>query len=88
MGPSEFDVGILVAHLVLGGKSLISALEVFDLYPSLPQFEPELALKFAGVEIMRRVIGVAQLPLESDINEKSELIACSKKLILSPNHVF
>ena len=88
MGPSEFDVGILVAHLVLGGKSLISALEVFDLYTSLPQFEPELALKFAGVEIMRRVIGVAQLPLESDINKKSELIACSKKLILSPNHVF
>ena len=87
MGPAEFDVGILVAHLVLGGKSLISALEVFDLYPSLPHFEPELALRFAGVEIMRRIIGVAQLPIESDINKKSQLIACSKKLILNSDRV-
>ena len=88
MGSAEFDIGILLAHLILSGESTNFALKVFDLYPSLPQFEPELALRFAGVEVMRRVIGIAQLPLESDVDKKSELIEFSKKLILRPERIF
>lgn len=88
MGPAEFDVGILIGHLVLAGTPLNRAIEVFDLYPSLPQFQPELALRFSGVEIMRRLIGVAQLPLDSDIDKKSELLAYSKKLILKPDCIY
>ncbi len=88
MGHAEFDIGILLAHLILSGYSVTSALKVFDLYPILPQFEPKLALRFAGVEVMRRVIGVAQLPLESDINKKRELIDFSKKSVLMPSRIF
>jgi hypothetical protein len=36
---------------------------------------------FAGAEIMRRLIGVAQLPLEAGLGEKRTLLALSKRLV-------
>jgi 5-methylthioribose kinase len=37
---------------------------------------------FIGVEIIRRLIGLAQLPLQMDLNTKKNLLAVAKKLIL------
>jgi 5-methylthioribose kinase len=39
--------------------------------------------QFAGVEIMRRIIGVAQLPLVYSIEQKRVLLAQSMELVLS-----
>lgn len=39
-------------------------------------------LAFAGVEIMRRLIGVAQLPVRYGIEEKRRLLDLSRKLVL------
>ena len=38
--------------------------------------------KFAGVEIMRRLIGLAQLPVIFDLERKAELLRLSKALVL------
>jgi len=40
--------------------------------------------RFAGVEIMRRLIGVAQLPLECGIERKGALLRLSRDLVLGP----
>ena len=53
-GPAEFDVGVLVAHLLLAGNSLEYALGIFTRYDGPVDFSASLALGFAGVEIMRR----------------------------------
>ena len=39
--------------------------------------------QIAGVEIMRRLIGVAQLPLGYGIDKKRELLELSQKLVLA-----
>jgi 5-methylthioribose kinase len=69
LGTPAFDYGVLLAHLHLGRQSL-----------ELPGID-STARAFAGVEIMRRLIGVAQLPLDAGLEEKRELLALSRRLV-------
>jgi 5-methylthioribose kinase len=50
---------------------------------SAAQLDDRLVLGFAGVEIMRRLIGVAQLPLPYGLDVKSRLLALSAHLVLA-----
>ncbi|MGS0526224.1 hypothetical protein ACU8V7_14700 [Zobellia nedashkovskayae] len=43
----------------------------------------KLMSQVAGIEIMRRFIGLAQLPLERSLKEKSKLLKKARKLILA-----
>ena len=70
VGPPEFDVGVLLAHLVLTGH----APQVSDSYAPPPGFDGAAANGFAGIEILRRLLGVAQLPLDADIRAKGRWI--------------
>ena len=80
-GPREFDLGVLSAHERIAG---------FSPDPSLPESHysqwKELDLKlvrgFAGVEILRRLLGVAQLPTPLDFERKSALIENAIALVL------
>jgi len=90
LGFSEFDLGILIAHLLLGRHTTSLAGLVMDQYAeqsgrSLPAAQKCNVLQFAGVEIMRRIIGVAQLPLICSIERKRVLLAQSIELVLSPS---
>jgi len=42
-----------------------------------------LLAKVAGIEIMRRLIGLAQLPLKRSIEEKKLLLEMARTLILN-----
>ena len=70
VGPCEFDVGVLLAHLVLTGH----APRLPESYVPPPQFDTAMANGFAGIEILRRLLGVAQLPLDADIRAKGRWI--------------
>lgn len=83
-GPAEFDIGILVGHLLLADRPLALVEEVFDHYRPAAAFDRRLALRFAGMEIMRRLIGVAQLPLTVDLARKEALLDTSRRLVLRP----
>jgi 5-methylthioribose kinase len=83
-GPPEFDVGIFISHLLLAGRPPELVEEVFDHYGTPAGFSRALALRFAGMEIMRRLIGVAQLPIEADLERKVALLAISTQLVLAP----
>ncbi len=80
VGPREWDVGILAAHLILSGQSPALRARLFDRYPG--PIDRALANRFAGIEIMRRLIGVAQLPLAIGIGEKAALLNLSRTLVL------
>ena len=69
-GPPEFDVGVLLAHLVMTGN----AADVPAAYQAARAFDDATANGFAGVEILRRLLGVAQLPLDADIHAKGRWI--------------
>lgn len=58
-GPAEWDWGVMMAHLVLA-----HAAEPPDLLAD--GLDRRLARQFAGVEVLRRIYGVAKLPLRDE----------------------
>ncbi|NKC00815.1 MAG: phosphotransferase [Pseudomonadales bacterium] len=82
-GPAEFDVGVLWAHLLFAGFSHPQVASLLDNYQGPPGFSNTLAGQFAGVEILRRLFGVAQLPLSMDDGEKISLASTAKELALA-----
>jgi 5-methylthioribose kinase len=73
LGIAEFDLGVFIAHLVIANKiEFINTVNSY--YKKTSSFNNKLMYAFAGVEIMRRLLGVAQLPLALKLNEKEEIL--------------
>jgi len=83
-GDSEFDVGVFMAHMLIAGLPETTINTILDLYKGPHTFDQALALQYAGVEIMRRLIGVAQLPLTANLETKANLLNQARRLVLSP----
>ncbi len=82
LGRPEFDLGVFIAHLVMARKTqFISTLT--NNYLKNNTFDTGLMCAFAGVEIMRRLLGVAQLPLSLSLLEKTTLLQDAKRLVYS-----
>lgn len=78
-GSKEFDYGIMWAHLILSGQ----ATAVIDHFLSAcGGLNLDVLARYAGVEIMRRLIGVAQLPIQLSLKQKKNLLEHSKMLVL------
>lgn len=80
MGFREFDLGVMTAHLIMATMDPSSLKKVMQLYE--PDADSGLVAQVAGIEIMRRLIGLAQLPLERTISEKDNLLQLARKMIL------
>ncbi|MEO9892081.1 phosphotransferase [Aurantibacter sp.] len=79
-GFAEFDLGIMAAHLIMatGKKKYLNRIHLnYD-----GEIDFKLLSKVAGIEILRRIIGLAQLPLDRTIEEKKKLLKKARKMIL------
>jgi 5-methylthioribose kinase len=83
LGAREFDYGVMMGHLALARVEVEVAERVLAASRQ-ERLDETLVLGFAGVEIMRRLIGVAQLPLTCDLRAKRRLLEVSRSLVLSP----
>jgi 5-methylthioribose kinase len=83
-GHAEFDLGVMVAHLKMAHMTGQTINNVIRNYRMPDGFSRELFLRFCGVEIMRRVIGLAQLPLDLTVEEKSDILDFAERLIQHP----
>ena len=86
LGPAEWDIGVFMAHLFMSGASedlIGSAYKQFD---KREDFNVARFSGFVGVEILRRLIGLAQLPLEMELEQKARLIDQSM-LWISNGHI-
>ena len=81
IGEPAFDLGVMLGHLHLAAQPDALGDEVLSRYGADAR-TAALARGFAGVEIMRRLIGVAQLPLDAGLERKVELLALSRRLVL------
>ena len=79
-GAPEFDVGVMLAHLLLAAQP--DALVTHHLGSFAGGYDGALVRGFAGAEIMRRLIGVAQLPLPASRERKHALLAKSRELVM------
>ena len=84
-GAIEFDLGVLLAHLTLSQQSAEVVSIVLDNYQPTKSIDFDFALMFCGIEIMRRLIGYAQLPLNLSAAEKQLMLDKSLELVTSPN---
>ena len=73
-GPAEFDLGVLIAHLKMARQSDEIIQAVRQHYQAPPHFDETLMNQFVGIEIIRRLIGLAQLPLSLSLTEKALLL--------------
>lgn len=73
-GPAEFDLGVMLAHLYLSEQPESLIQSVLTNYARPAGFEESLMQQFAGVEILRRLIGLAQLPLSLSLEKKIALL--------------
>ncbi len=83
-GAAEFELGVMLAHLHLTAQPASVIDRLWQSYqPASSNWQPALVEQFAGVEIMRRLIGVAQLPLTVGLTRKQDLLLRSRQLVLT-----
>ncbi len=78
LGCAEYDLGILYAHLIFTRQE--------DAWPLVRSrytrsADWNLASAFAAIELMRRLIGVAQLPLRASLEQKRAWLELSHTLL-------
>lgn len=81
VGDKEFDLGVMLAHMELAQQTSETTSLILENY-HLP-ISSGLLDKYKGVEIMRRIIGIAQLPINMSLTEKKELLDKARNLILA-----
>ncbi len=80
-GPAEFDLGVMIAHLMMAKQPATLLETVLTHYQPQAGFDPELRQRFTGVELMRRLIGLAQLPLDMSLADKRTLLEDAHSLL-------
>lgn len=80
LGDREFDLGVFLAHLDLGQQSDTLKNQALSSYKH--PFNFSLLNTYRGVEILRRLIGIAQVPVKMTLGQKEALINFAQSLIL------
>ncbi|MBK8502603.1 MAG: phosphotransferase [Saprospiraceae bacterium] len=86
-GPPEFDLGVMFAHMLMAQQGIDILQNIWSKYDAPANFDQGLLSAFAGVEIMRRIIGIAQLSLSLSIAEKINLMSNASEWIRKENLV-
>ena len=74
LGRPEFDLGVLMAHLLMSRAEEKRILQIDTDYAKPAGFDAQLARRFCYLEIIRRIIGIAQLPLTLTLDERARLL--------------
>ena len=83
-GIKEWDVAVFCAHLLMCAEAHNQAQTFLDRYLALNEADKNLIKAFCGVEILRRMIGVAQVDFKISLEQKLSLARHAKNLILEP----
>jgi 5-methylthioribose kinase len=84
MGDAEFDLGVLIAHLKMAKTNPETIKNIITRYTSQSPIDDKLLHQYTGTEMLRRLIGLAQLPLYLTLEEKSILADEAATLIVKP----
>ena len=82
LGPAEFDAGVMMGHVMLSHLPAQQQAAFWNAYSPAPGFDTGLAAAFAGTEMLRRIIGLAQLPLQRELSERKQLLEKGRALVL------
>ena len=81
IGDLEFDIGVFIAHIIITTLKEEYLNDIIDDYSK--SVDKELVKYYTAIEVIRRIIGLAQLPLNLSLDEKEKLLNFSKNLLLN-----
>lgn len=84
-GYPEFEIGVTVAHLMMSDQSVETVFNAFKYYTEIADLDMKICKQCAGVEIMRRIMGLAQLPLKIDLEKRAQLLETARAYIIDEN---
>ncbi|ADV48870.1 aminoglycoside phosphotransferase [Cellulophaga algicola DSM 14237] len=82
-GIAEFEIGVTIAHLKMAEQPEETIKKALRHYKNSCPLDEELCEKFVAIEIIRRIIGLAQLPLEISLEKRVELLKGARKTLLN-----
>lgn len=82
LGDPEFDLGVMLAHFELSNVEGDILDKCLIQYKSERKINEKLLQQYKGIEMMRRLIGIAQLPIRLSLEQKAVLLDKAKSLIL------
>lgn len=81
-GPAEFEIGVTIAHLKMADQPEDLIIKALQRYRTKAELDERLRKKFTATEILRRILGLAQLPLEIDLEKRKELMEEAKSILM------
>ncbi|MEP7228793.1 MAG: hypothetical protein ABI691_00995 [Ginsengibacter sp.] len=81
-GSREFDLGVMIAHLYFSGLDETVLPLIEKNYTAFNELDIEVLDGFTGAEIMRRLLGLAQLPLKLTLAEREQLVEKGYQLVM------
>lgn len=84
-GDGEFDLGVAIAHLYLANCDPTAAAAFVSNYVAIRGREPDEAwvARYAAVEIVRRLLGVAQLPIPPSTDSRCKQLRMARYAMLT-----
>lgn len=82
-GCAEFDVAVCIAHLLLSKQPQTVVDAMLNNYQKPSAFSMVLLHQLMGIEVMRRLIGLAQLPVSLSIAEKEVILHQAYNLVMN-----
>lgn len=73
-GYAEFDLGVFLANMLMAQQPDSVLRRILNSYQAPEGFDDLLLAGFTATEILRRIIGLAQLPLSLSLEEKQSLL--------------
>lgn len=73
-GPVEYEIGVMIAHLKLADQPREVIEYALRKYADQLAFDIVLQQQFTGAEILRRILGLAQLPLSIGLEKRKNLV--------------
>lgn len=81
-GDAEFDLGVFHAHMLIAQQPQEIIDGILEHYKKPPTFSELLYEQYAGIEILRRMLGLAQLPLSLGLDKKKALLEKAYSMLL------
>ena len=86
VGPAEFDLGVFLAHVWMAQLGNDTSKIIQEKYEAWESLDHKRLAGFVGTEILRRFIGLAQLPLDLELKEKQVLMEKAASAILAGDY--
>jgi len=80
-GEVEFEIGVTLAHLKLADQPETLIKKALGYYKEHSAIDESLCRQFMAVEILRRILGLAQLPLSINLNKRESLLEQARAIL-------